>query len=358
MRWTALRPSPARLPPCSSAASQPGQLRRRQAAPVVGHADAGFAFLPRDRADFHPLARAAGGQGIEYHVLHRLLDAQQVAIDGHFAFGRPALELHAAGFGPRREVRADIVQQLAHRYAAALQVDAPLDQAGDVEQFIDHAAQESGLALERIGGAADHCRRGTRMAHHLHRRRQRRERIAQFVAERAEEGIDAVLLVAQGAFGALLVVDVGDRAAPPPDRRVVAVAQRPHVHEVPAQGAVVAAIAALDAERLPAGVRVQPCCHGAFVVLRVHGLGPVADDGAGVFRPAVIEPVAGAIGFGDPDQFRQVVQHATLLVFATAQRHFGPPLGGGVHAQHHAAVHAAVGLDVGRERGEPPARLA
>ena len=179
------------------------------------------------------------------------------------------------------------------------------------------------------------------------------------MADLAEEAGHALLGVAQCDFGLLAVVDIGATAGPSPDVGIAGqVAQGLHAHEMPAQFAVVATYARLDAQGRTGSPGDLPCRDGAVAVGGRHRLGPGIDGDPGVLGPAPVEPLTAAVGGRHPYQIRQVFQHAAPLVLAAVTTQLFAVQQAGVDAYDEAAAYLAVGVDIRRNQSERPDRVA
>ena len=127
-----------------------GQLVPAQAAPAVGDAQPGLAFLAVDRVDPDRIACAAAAERMHGEMFQGLLDALRIRKDRQGAFRHVAGQGDFAGRGALAQFLADFAGEPAQFDASTLQLDAAIHQSRRLQQVIDQARQGHRLAFECI----------------------------------------------------------------------------------------------------------------------------------------------------------------------------------------------------------------
>src|SRR5690606_23308861 len=247
------------------------------ARPVVGDAEVGGAGAA---AQAHAGAAAFGCEldRVVEQVVEHLHQADLVADHPQRLVGDLGGELLATGLHGRGRGLDGRVHHLLQSHGLAAQVDLATDDAPDVQQVVDQPRELADLARQDVPGGAQVRGGGLFQLHDGHRVADRRQRVAQLVAEHCQEVMEVALLGLQPGDAAAVAEVAGDLGEP----QVVtgSVVHGGDEHAGPEPAAVLADAPALVLEAAVAqrGFKFVLGPAGVDLFLRVEHREVLADD--------------------------------------------------------------------------------
>ena len=232
MRFTSVRPMPRPLPLALRATCMNGSktCAKSSGAMPIPSSRTRTSCLRIDGAERNVDRRAWGAVAarVRQQVDDDLLDARRIDERDDRRAGLRERDALAVALEFRARRLDGVVEDLAQVDVLQPEVDVAARDARDVDQVVDDTRQHGGLALDHFMQPRD-LGAVLRSVQQLERIGDRRERVAQLVAEHREELVLALILLAQQPLGALALGDVARRFE---HQRHVVVGMRQRVHRV------------------------------------------------------------------------------------------------------------------------------